>query len=129
VAQSDVGHFPSEAAGAYSGTWDWLAPAAAGPTQGAGPASPLATQGGREAMQIIRSERWPMVSPSHRAAGTTPTMAIARKILAAWRAAERELGELPDGSPDRPLLQGMAERFRLAYHSLFDERHTDPEGD
>ena len=129
MARSEVGHFPTEGAGAYSGTWDWLAPVAAGSTEGAGPASPRATQDERAVMQSIGPERRPMVSPSHRAAGATATRAIVGKILASWRAAERELGELPDGSPDRPLLQGIAERFRLAYHLRFAERHRDPDGD
>jgi len=129
MAQAEIDHFPSEGARAYSPIWDWLAPALAGSTEGAGSASPLATQGGREVMQSIWSERWPVGGAGHRAAGVPPTLTIVGKILAYWRATERELGELPDGSPDRPRLQGMAERFRLAYHRLFDERLDDPDGD
>ena len=43
-------------------------------------------------------------------------------VLASWRATERELGELPESSPDRPRLRAALDRLRVSYQRLFVER-------
>lgn len=51
-----------------------------------------------------------------------PTTANAGPILAAWRAAERELGEIAGDSPDWPRVNAELVALRADYHRLFEER-------
>jgi len=44
------------------------------------------------------------------------------EVLAAWRAAERALSELPEEAPERPLIQIQAARLRRIHGRLMNER-------
>lgn len=47
-------------------------------------------------------------------------------VLAAWRAAERELGQVADGSPEWPRLHANVVGLRASYHRIVDERSAKP---
>lgn len=49
-------------------------------------------------------------------------------VLASWRATERELNELSEGSPDWPRLRAVVESLRVTHHRLFVERRDDSSG-
>jgi len=59
---------------------------------------------------------------SPRAARHAGAMVRISTVLASWRATERELGELPESSPDRPRLRAALDRLRVSYQRLFVER-------
>lgn len=50
------------------------------------------------------------------------------EVLAAWRAAERDLDVLPDGSLEQQRALALVERLRMEYQLLF-ERHAAEQGD
>jgi hypothetical protein len=59
-------------------------------------------------------------------AGHAGAMARISAVLASWRAAERELNGLPDGSPDRSRLRAVVEHLRVTYHKSSAARSNDP---
>ena len=44
------------------------------------------------------------------------------QLLAAWRSAERQLGELIEASPMRTLVRAEVARLRADYHRVFEDR-------
>jgi hypothetical protein len=50
-----------------------------------------------------------------------PTLRI-WEVLAAWRAAEREMSSISDDSPEWPRVHAELVGLRAAYHRLFQER-------
>jgi hypothetical protein len=63
-----------------------------------------------------------------------PTRLSIHGVLAQWRAAERALAELPEGSPEWAAVNATAISLRSAYRTRFDEcvagasRETEGEG-
>jgi len=48
------------------------------------------------------------------------------EILTAWRMAERALGVIPEGSPDRAIVHARLVSLRDSYHRLFAKRRDQP---
>jgi hypothetical protein len=57
----------------------------------------------------------------HAVVPAVPTLRI-WEVLAAWRAAEREMSAIPDASPEWPRVHAELVGLRAAYHRLFHER-------
>lgn len=80
-------------------------------------------------LHAIRSASLAGVRPaSPRVARHAGAMVRISAVLASWRAAERELGALPESSPDRPLLRAALDGLRATYQRLFAERRDDSSG-
>ncbi len=73
-------------------------------------------------MQALESPRLKLVWPISPVVDHDPTMLSIGEVLAAWRAAEREIGAVPLGGPERPAIQAKLDSLRATYHRLFDER-------
>ena len=53
---------------------------------------------------------------------TPQVLYTAGQVLALWRAAERQLAEIPEGSAEWQAVTREVDRFRARYHELFDRR-------
>ena len=73
-------------------------------------------------MQAVESPRLKVVWPTKSAVDHPATKLSIREVLTAWRAAERELGEVPRGRPERLGIQAKVVNLRATYHRLVDER-------
>jgi hypothetical protein len=73
-------------------------------------------------MQALDSPRLKVVWPTRAAVDHPATTLSIREVLTAWRAAERELGKVPNGRPERPGIQAKIVSLRATYHQLVDER-------
>lgn len=73
-------------------------------------------------VRALESPRLRLVWPTRPADEHPATTLSIREVLSAWRAAERELGEVPQGSPELPGIQANLVRLRATYHRLVDER-------
>jgi PAS domain-containing protein len=51
-----------------------------------------------------------------------PVLYTAGQVLAEWRAAERRLAAIPEGSDDWRAVSEEIDAFRRRYHALFDQR-------
>jgi hypothetical protein len=72
-------------------------------------------------MQALESPRLTLVWPTEPAIDHPETTLSIREVLTAWRAADRELGEVSQGSPEWPAIHANLVSLRATYHRLFDE--------
>jgi hypothetical protein len=72
--------------------------------------------------QAVESRHLVVMRPGQQATERTPTMNDVGKVLKAWRAAERELIEIRESSPEWLLVHAEIISLRAAYHRLFEER-------
>jgi hypothetical protein len=54
--------------------------------------------------------------------GAPTVLYTAGQVLAEWRAAERRLAEIPEGSEEWRAVSDEVDLFRRRYHALFDQR-------
>lgn len=54
--------------------------------------------------------------------GAPTVLYTAGQVLAEWRAAERRLAEIPEGSEEWRAVSDEVDLFRRGYHALFDQR-------
>jgi hypothetical protein len=73
-------------------------------------------------VQALESPRLKVVWPARPAVDHPATTLSIREVLTAWRAAERELGQVLPGRPERPGIQAKVVSLRATYHRLVDER-------
>jgi hypothetical protein len=73
-------------------------------------------------MRALESPRLNVMWPTRPVVDHPATTLSIHEVLTAWRAAERELGGVPQGSPERPGIQAKLVSLRATYHRLFDER-------
>lgn len=73
-------------------------------------------------MPALESPRPKVTWPTKPAVDRPATTLSIHEVLTAWRAAERELGGVPQGSPERLAIQAKLVSLRATYHRLFDER-------
>jgi hypothetical protein len=67
-----------------------------------------------------------MLVPPFQQAIDRPAKFDIHEILTAWRAAERALGGIPEGSPEWALVHARLVSLRASYHQLFAERCDRP---
>jgi hypothetical protein len=129
MAQPEMNEYPAAEAGAGPDHRDWgmlsIAQTGQPDTQSA------ASRSKRDRLRMLHA------MSSMRVGAARPASPLAvmrggasgriRAILASWRATERELSELPEGSPDRPRLRAVVEGLRATHHRLFAERRDDSE--
>lgn len=93
--------------------------AVSGPsTIGAGSASDIAWL----VPQAVESRHLVVMRPGREAVQRAATMIDVGTVLMAWRAAERELNEIHEGSPEWSRVNAEIVSLRAAYHRLFEER-------
>ena len=69
----------------------------------------------------LESRKLVLVPPFQQAIDRTARVHI-HEVLAAWRAADRALGVIPEGSPEWSLVHARLISLRASYHELFTER-------
>lgn len=127
MAQSEMNYYPAAETGAGldRGEWDLPSIARMGQPQDQW-AADRSNLDQLRMLDAIRSVGLAAAPPaSSLAAKPTGTMVRISAVLASWRATERELGELPESSPDRPRLRAVLEGLRATYHRWFAERRDD----
>lgn len=130
MAQSEMIQLPAAAAGTGPDRGGWDLPDMAGTGQPHDQSADAQSKLDQQRMQLaIRSVGMIAARP---AAPPVPmrsgAMGRISAVLASWRATERELGELPESSPDRPRLRAVVEGLRATYQRLFAERRDDSFG-
>ena len=127
MAQPHMNHYPAAELGAGPEGWEL---GRLSPGRGTQPQEPSAAARSKlDQQRMLRAFR----SIGLAAVRPAPPQAVTRAgamdrisaVLASWRAAERELSELPETSPDRQRLRAVVERLRVIHHHLFAERRDD----
>ncbi len=85
-------------------------------------ASPLGEVRDHLATESLGRRHLTLVLPVQPVDDRPAPMVAIRDVLTTWRAAERELNELPEGSPDWFRVNAELTGFRNAYHRLFNDR-------
>jgi hypothetical protein len=121
MANSDARPYPAVEAGAAPNFASWGGPRQTQPgaARNGVPFGEVQRRGKSRMAQAVRSLHVTPTSPGPESARLPSTMVFVREVLMAWRAAERELDQLPAGSPDRPRVQALLERLRSSYHRHF----------
>jgi len=132
MALSDVRGRSAVVAGAGSVIGRWVALQLARPRARDDPAKADGSRGPGEDLvtQPLESHHVTAVRPVPQPIDGPPKMVGIREVLTAWRAAERQLTEIPEGSPEWTRVHAEISSLRASYHRLFAEsrdRRPDPE--
>ena len=124
MALSDVrGHTAgAPRVGSGVGRWVPLQLARPGPLDDRAPPSGSRGVGEDQATAALELRHLMLLPPVEHAIERPTTKVSISEVLTAWRAADRDLNDILEASPDWPRVHAEVLGLRAVYHRLFDER-------